>query len=168
MYPRELENHGLKHTNIEFKDAAIKKMINEYTRESGLRNLNREIATVCRKVARGVAEGKRKKVSVMTGNVPKFLGPPKFVREKAERVGQVGVAAGLAWTSAGGEVLYIEATKMSGKGQLTLTGHLGEVMKESVQAALSFIRSKAGLLCLDEHSFENTDIHVHVPAGACS
>ncbi|MBU1318200.1 MAG: endopeptidase La [candidate division Zixibacteria bacterium] len=166
LVPRELENHGLKHTNIDFRDAAIKKMINEYTRESGLRNLNREIATACRKVARGVAEGKHKKVSVVTGNVNQFLGPPKFVREKAERVGQVGAAAGLAWTSAGGEVLYVEATKMAGKGSLTLTGHLGEVMKESVQAALSFIRSQSGLLCLNEHSFENTDIHVHVPAGA--
>lgn len=166
LIPRELDNHGLTSSNIEFKDAALKRMINEYTRESGLRNLDREIAAVCRKVARGVAEGKTKKTIATKTNVSKFLGPAKFVRETAERVSKVGIAAGLAWTSSGGEVLYVEATRMPGKNQLTLTGHLGEVMKESVQAALSFIRSKSEELGIEPGVFERTDIHVHVPAGA--
>jgi ATP-dependent Lon protease len=166
LIPRELDNPGLTSSNIEFKDAALMRMINEYTRESGLRNLDREIAAICRKVARGVAEGKTEKTIATKNNVSKFLGPAKFVRETAERVSKVGIAAGLAWTSSGGEVLYVEATRMPGKNQLTLTGHLGEVMKESVQAALSFIRSKSDRLGIEPGIFERTDIHVHVPAGA--
>lgn len=166
LVPRELDNHGLKTSQLEIKGSALKRITNEYTRESGLRNLDREIATVCRKVARKVAEGAKKKVTVTKASVPEYLGPPKFLRETAERTGKIGVAAGLAWTEAGGEVLFIEATKMAGKKQLTLTGHLGQVMKESVQAALSFVRSNAKKLKIDEKVFENTDIHVHVPAGA--
>ncbi len=166
LVPRELDNHGLKVSQLEIKGSALKRITNEYTRESGLRNLDREIATVCRKVARKVAEGAKKKVTVTKATVPEYLGPPKFLRETAERTGKIGVAAGLAWTEAGGEVLFIEATKMAGKKQLTLTGHLGQVMKESVQAALSFVRSNAKKLKIDDEVFENTDIHVHVPAGA--
>ncbi len=166
LVPRELDNHGLTGSNLALKDAALKKTINDYTRESGVRNLNREIAAVCRKVARRVAEGLKQKVTVTKSNLSDYLGPAKFVRESAEKVGQVGVAAGLAWTSAGGEVLYIEATKMAGKKQLILTGHLGDVMKESVQAALSFIRSRADRLGIEDEAFETCDIHVHVPAGA--
>lgn len=166
LLPRELDNHGLTTKKLEIRDAAIKKVINDYTRESGVRNLNREVATVCRKVARKVAEGSRKKAIVTKDNVNEYLGPARFIREKAERVGQVGIAAGLAWTSVGGEVLFIEATKMAGRKQLILTGHLGDVMKESVQAALSFIRSNAASLGIDEECFEKLDIHVHVPAGA--
>jgi ATP-dependent Lon protease len=166
LVPRELDNHGLTGSNLALRDAALKKTINDYTRESGVRNLNREIATVCRKVARRVAEGIKQKVTVTKNNVSDYLGPAKFVREPAEKVGQIGVAAGLAWTSAGGEVLYIEATKMAGKKQLILTGHLGDVMKESVQAALSFIRSRAERLGIADEAFETCDIHVHVPAGA--
>jgi ATP-dependent Lon protease len=166
LVPRELDNHGLDKSRLALTDSALRQIVNDYTRESGVRNLNREIATVCRKVAREVAEGSRKKRSIKKTNLSDFLGPAKFVREPAERVGQVGIAAGLAWTSAGGEVLYVEATRMSGKKQLILTGHLGDVMKESVQAALSFIRSKADTLGIEEEQFNETDIHVHVPAGA--
>jgi len=166
LVPRELDNHGLKPSQLDIKDPALKRITNEYTRESGLRNLDREIATVCRKVARKVAEGAKKKVTVSKAQVPEYLGPPRFLRESAERTGKIGVTAGLAWTQTGGEVLFIEATKMAGKKHLTLTGHLGQVMKESVRAALSYIRSNAKRLGIDEETFENTDIHVHVPAGA--
>lgn len=166
LIPRELDEHGLKKTNLSFTTTALKSIINGYTRESGLRNLDRELATVCRKIARNVAAGKKKKVTVTTDNVAKYLGPPKIIRELAERVGRVGVAPGLAWTMTGGEVLFVEATKMKGKGALTLTGHLGDVMKESVQAAYSYIRSIADTLKIDESEFENVDIHVHVPSGA--
>jgi len=166
LVPRELDNHGLTGSNLALRDAALKKAINDYTRESGVRNLNREVASVCRKVARKVAEGLKEKITVTKNNLSDFLGPAKFMREPVEKVGQVGIAAGLAWTSAGGEVLYIEATKMVGKKQLILTGHLGNVMKESVQAALSFIRSRADRLGIEDEAFETCDIHVHVPAGA--
>ncbi len=166
LVPRELDNHGLTGSNLVIRDAALKKAINDYTRESGVRNLNREIATVCRKVARKVAEGSKQKFIVTRSNLSEFLGPAKYLRESVERVGKIGIAPGLAWTSAGGEVLYIEATKMAGTKQLILTGHLGEVMKESVQAALSFIRSRADRLGIEDRAFEKCDIHVHVPAGA--
>ena len=149
-----------------FTSAAIKDIINGYTRESGLRNLDRELATVCRKVARDVAVGKIGKVTVKPENVSKYLGPPKIVRELAERVARIGVVPGLAWTQTGGEVLFVEATKMKGKGNLTLTGHLGQVMKESVQAAYSYIRSIADKLMIPEEAFNDVDIHVHVPSGA--
>ena len=166
LIPRELEEHGLAKTYLTFTSAAIKDIINGYTRESGLRNLDRELATVCRKVARDVAVGKIGKVTVKPENVSKYLGPPKIVRELAERVARIGVVPGLAWTQTGGEVLFVEATKMKGKGNLTLTGHLGQVMKESVQAAYSYIRSIADKLMIPEEAFNDVDIHVHVPSGA--
>jgi ATP-dependent Lon protease len=166
LIPRELDAHGLTKSDLTFTSTAIKNIINGYTRESGLRNLDRELATVCRKVARNVATGKKGKVNVKPETVQKYLGPPKIIRELAERVAQIGVAPGLAWTSTGGEVLFVEATKMKGKGQFSLTGHLGQVMKESVQAAYSYVRSISDRLGIDEDCFDKVDLHVHVPSGA--
>lgn len=166
LIPRELKEHGLKKKNLTITQPAIREIINGYTRESGLRNLDRELAAICRKVARNVATGKTGKVTVRPVDVPKYLGPPKVVQELAERTSKVGVVPGLAWTSTGGEVLFIEATRMKGKGKLTLTGHLGDVMKESVQAAYSYIRSIADELDINEDIFDQVDVHVHVPSGA--
>lgn len=166
LIPKELDNHGLKQKNLTFTDEAIKKIINDYTRESGLRNLDREIATVCRKVAKMVASGEKKKVEITFENLQKFLGPEKFFQEVVERTSKVGVVPGLAWTSYGGELLFVEATKMPGKKSLTLTGHLGEVMKESAQTALSYVRSTSEKLGIPFDFFEKYDIHIHVPAGA--
>ncbi len=141
LLPKQIENHGLDKTRIVIDDSALKSLIDAYTREAGLRNLEREIASVVRKVARKIASGTKSKITVTSKVIPKLLGPQRFTREVLERKGRVGVAPGLAYTSVGGEVLFIEATSMIGKNSLTLTGHLGNVMKESAQAALSFIRS---------------------------
>ncbi len=166
LIPRNLKEHGLSEENIEFTDEALSIIVKQYTREAGVRNLNREIANVCRKVARRVAEGNTEKVIVTPQNVTEFLGPPKFIEEIAERQPQVGVATGLAWTPFGGSVLFVETTKMPGKGTLTITGHLGEIMKESAQAALSYVRSRSEQLGIPEDFFSKHDIHIHVPAGA--
>ncbi|MGH7896408.1 MAG: endopeptidase La [Candidatus Binatia bacterium] len=166
LIPKQRTENGLTEAYIEFTDEGLLEIIRSYTREAGLRNLEREIGRVCRKVARRVTEGKTDKVVVTLDKVHEFLGPEKFFAEVAERTGEPGVATGLAWTPMGGEILFIEATKMAGKKGLTLTGHLGDVMKESVQAALSYIRSRAEKLGLASDFFENTDLHVHVPAGA--
>jgi ATP-dependent Lon protease len=166
LVPKELENHGLKPKNLSFRDQSIKKIINDYTREAGLRNLDREIATICRKVAKMVASGEKKKVEVTPQNLDRYLGPVKYFLEAAERIPQVGVIPGLAWTETGGDLMFVEATKMKGKKSLTLTGLMGEVMKESVQAALSYVRSTTRNLGIASDFFEKYDIHVHVPAGA--
>ena len=166
LVPRQIKENGISTEIITISDEAIKTVIAKYTREAGLRNLEREIGSICRKVARKVAEGEQKHFVVNASSVPKYLGPPRFLREAEMERNEVGLVTGLAWTPVGGEVLFIEATVMKGKGVLTLTGHLGEVMKESVQAALSYIRSKAGELNLAEDFLGNFDIHVHVPAGA--
>ncbi len=166
LVPRNLKEHGLTEENLEFTDEALSVIVKRYTREAGVRNLNREIANICRKVARRVAEGKTEKVVVTPENVSEFLGPPKFVEEIAERKPQVGVATGLAWTPFGGSVLFVETTKMPGKGSLIITGLLGEVMKESAQAALSYVRSRSEQLGIPEDFFSKHDIHIHVPAGA--
>ncbi len=166
LIPRNLKEHGLNEDNLEFTDEALSMIVKQYTREAGVRNLNREIANVCRKVARRVAEGNIEKVTVTPENVTEFLGPPKFIEEIAERQPQVGVATGLAWTPFGGSVLFVETTKMPGKGSLTITGYLGEIMKESAQAALSYVRSRSEQLGIPEDFFSKHDIHIHVPAGA--
>ncbi len=166
LVPNELKNHGLGQENLVFQDKAIKKIATDYTREAGLRNLDREIATVCRKVAKMVASGNKKKVEVTSKNLEKFLGPIKFFQEMVQRTPQIGVVPGVAWTQTGGALMFVEATKMKGRKSLTLTGHLGEVMKESVQTALSYVRSASKRLGLEEDFFEKYDIHVHVPAGA--
>jgi ATP-dependent Lon protease len=166
LIPRELENHGLRSSQLGFSDSAVKKIIHSYTRESGLRNLNREIAAICRKVAKKVAIDEKVRVSIVPESLAQYLGAERFLQEVASKRPQVGVIPGLAWTSVGGEILFVEATKMPGKRSLTLTGHMGEVMKESVQAALSYIRSTAANWGIPDDTFERYDIHVHVPAGA--
>jgi len=167
LIPRQLENHGMKDTDVSFDDAALTKLTREYTREAGLRNLEREIASIIRKVARKRAEGLTEKVEVTPEKVEEFLGAPVFMREELEeRTMMPGVAIGLSWTAAGGEVLYIEATQMWGQKGLNLTGQLGDVMKESAQAALSWVRSHARPLGIEESFFERVDLHLHVPEGA--
>jgi len=166
LIPRQLDAHGLTSDNLSFEDGAIKAVISGYTREAGLRNLEREIATVCRGVAKEYAQEKKEVVNVSEKMLHSFLGPVKFFSDIAERTSVPGVATGLAWTPTGGDIIFIEATKMKGKKSLTLTGSLGDVMKESAQAALSYIRSKAKELNIAEDFFEENDIHLHVPAGA--
>jgi ATP-dependent Lon protease len=166
LLPKQLEEHGLTSKIVNILDAGLKVLISQYTREAGVRNLEREIANLCRKVARRIAEGKDKKFEITAKNLHNFLGSPKFLPEEEMEHDEVGVSTGLAWTEAGGDIIYIEATTMKGKGSLTLTGQLGDVMKESAQAALSYIRSKAQILGISEDVFSQTDVHIHVPAGA--
>ncbi|HNY70820.1 MAG TPA: endopeptidase La [Syntrophorhabdus sp.] len=166
LIPKERNEHGLTEDLIEFQDDALKVVIKSYTKESGVRNLEREIATICRAVARDVAEGTTEKKIITSDSIHGYLGPIKFFSEVAERVKYSGVATGLAWTPTGGDILFIESTKMRGKGNLTLTGQLGDVMKESAQAALSYIRGKAADFNITEDFFEKNDLHVHVPQGA--
>jgi ATP-dependent Lon protease len=166
LIPRQITENGISEDLVSFSDEALKTIISKYTREAGLRNLEREIGSICRKVARKVAEGKKTRTVITAATIAKYLGPPKFLREMEMESNEIGVATGLAWTPVGGEVLFVEATVMKGKGGLTLTGQLGDVMKESAQAALSFIRSKTGEFGLSDDFFTNLEIHVHVPAGA--
>jgi ATP-dependent Lon protease len=166
LIPKQISEHGLSTEFIEFQDAAIQTIISSYTREAGVRNLEREIATTCRGVAKDVARGIKEKVVIVPDNLHKFLGPVKFFPEVAERTSDPGVATGLAWTPTGGDIIFVEATKMRGEKGLTLTGQLGDVMKESAQAALAYVRSKSKELGIDEDFFEKNDIHIHVPAGA--
>ena len=166
LIPKQINEHGLSSEFIEFQDAAIQTIISSYTREAGVRNLEREIATTCRGVAKDVARGIKEKVVIVPENLHKFLGPVKFFLEVADRTSNPGVATGLAWTPTGGDIIFVEVTKMRGEKGLTLTGQLGDVMKESAQAALAYVRSKAKELGIDEDFFEKNDIHIHVPAGA--
>jgi len=166
LLPKQLEEHGLTSKILDITDSALTLLISQYTREAGVRNLEREIANLCRKVARRIAEGKDKKFKIITKNLHTFLGAPKYLPEEEMERDEVGVSTGLAWTEAGGDIIYIEATTMIGKGHLTLTGQLGDVMKESAQAALSYIRSRAKGLGIKEDVFSKSDIHIHVPAGA--
>ena len=166
LIPRQRKAHGLKAEQIAFTKGAVKRIISGYTREAGLRNLEREIANICRGVASKIVEGETKHVTIKGINISKYLGPIRFTSEVKARVATPGVAMGLAWTQAGGELLFVEATAMKGGKGLTLTGQLGEVMKESATAALSFIRANAKTLGVSEDFFENNDIHIHVPAGA--
>jgi len=166
LVPRQTKENGLKAKHISFDDDAIREIISKYTREAGLRNLERQIGTVCRKVARKVAEGSTRAIKVGAKNLHSFLGAPKYLREEDLDKNEVGVVNGLAWTPVGGEILHIEATLMKGKSGLTLTGQLGDVMKESVQAAHSYIRAHADILHINPDFFQEHEIHVHVPAGA--
>ena len=166
LIPRQLEEHGITEEHLHLTDLCLTHIISQYTKEAGVRNLERELAHVMRKVAKRVAEGKIKQYRVTPRNLHHYLGIPKYVPEEEQEKDEVGVSTGLAWTETGGDVLYIEASAMKGKGQLTLTGHLGEVMKESAHAALSFIRAQAKSLRVDPDIFAKQDIHIHVPAGA--
>jgi ATP-dependent Lon protease len=166
LIPRQLEENGISTRGLELSDDSVLRIISQYTKEAGLRNLEREIASICRKVARKVAEGKQEITRVTRGNLHLFLGPPKFISETEREQNDIGVATGLAWTSAGGEILHVEASLAKGRGNLTLTGQLGDVMKESAQAAVSYARSHAKKLGIEEDFYQKLDIHIHVPAGA--
>ena len=166
LIPRQYQEHGIDGKRLLITDEAILKIIDEYTREAGLRNLEREIARVCRKVAREVAEGKRGQTRATATVLQRYLGAPKFLPDPEQETDEVGVATGLAWTQTGGDIIYIECSILRGKGNLSLTGHLGEVMKESAQAALSYARSRAADLGIKDDVFTKCDIHIHVPAGA--
>ncbi|MBU2622349.1 MAG: endopeptidase La [Proteobacteria bacterium] len=166
LIPRQRKAHGLKSDRISFTNGAVKRIITGYTREAGLRNLEREIATICRGVATKIAEGDKGSFEIKVQNIAKYLGPERIYPEVLTRTSVPGVAIGLAWTQTGGEILFVEATAMKGKKGLILTGQLGDVMKESATAALSFIRTNAISLGIEEEYFENHEIHIHVPAGA--
>ena len=163
---KQLDAHGLTANQIKLTERVIHYVIRKYTREAGVRSLEREIATVFRKIAREVVEGRTKSKIIKASDLHKYLGPAKFTSYLAEKIDEVGMSIGLAWTEAGGDILFIEIALMKGKGNLLLTGHLGEVMQESCKAALSYIRAKAGQLGLNEKFYQNVDIHVHVPEGA--
>jgi ATP-dependent Lon protease len=164
--PRQRDEHGLTEESIEFDDTAIRTIINEYTREAGVRNLDRELASICRKVARKVVEGHTGKIEIASGDVDEFLGPVRFFRELSERAGRPGVATGVAWTQVGGEILFVECSIMRGKGKITITGRLGDVMRESALAALTWIRANASNLGIEPSVFDSSDFHIHIPAGA--
>jgi len=166
LIPKQLENHGLSNEQISFSHSAIQTIVNKYTREAGVRNLEREIASIIRGVAKEIVEKKISKRRISPAVVSKYLGPERFYSEVAERVAKPGVATGLAWTPVGGDILFIEATRMKGKGNLTLTGKLGDVMKESATAALTYLRANADKYGIPEDFHEKYDTHIHVPAGA--
>ena len=166
IVPKQVKENGLTKEDVTFDAGSVQELIRSYTREAGVRNLEREIANVLRKVARELVEEETKKTKITKAKVGEYLGAPRFHSELAERTTKPGVVTGLAWTAAGGDILFIESTKMKGKGQLTLTGQLGDVMKESATAGLTFVRSHAEEFGLDPDFNENTDIHIHVPAGA--
>ncbi|HXV79425.1 MAG TPA: S16 family serine protease, partial [Candidatus Binatia bacterium] len=159
-------DNGISSKRLEISDDAVLRVIAEYTKEAGLRNLERELASICRKVARKVAEGKSELTRVTRSNIHSFLGAPKFLPEAEQEEHEIGVATGLAWTSTGGEILYVEASLSRGRGNLTLTGQLGDVMKESAQAAVSYARAQAKTLGIEADFYQKLDIHIHVPAGA--
>jgi ATP-dependent Lon protease len=166
LLPKQLKENGINDNILRISDKAILKIISEYTREAGVRNLERELANVCRKVAKQIAEGEERVFHITNANLSHYLGPIKFLRETESKTDEIGVATGLAWTETGGDVIHVEATTMKGKGNLILTGHLGEVMKESAQAALSYTRARSNELGIEEEFYTRNDIHVHVPAGA--
>ena len=166
LLPRQMEENGISAKMLEMSDQAILQIISQYTQEAGLRNLEREIASICRKVARKAAEGKKEKIQINAKNLHGFLGPPYFLPDEEQERNEVGVATGLAWTESGGEVLHVEASTTPGKGALILTGHLGEVMKESAQAALTYARAKGSVYRIKPRLYNEREIHVHVPSGA--
>ncbi|TDA70042.1 MAG: endopeptidase La [Clostridia bacterium] len=166
LVPKQIKEHGLKAPHLQLSDNALRKIIREYTREAGVRNLEREIAQICRKVARDIVTNKSTGSKVSNQKVETYLGVPRFRYGVAESEDQVGVATGLAWTEVGGDVLSVEATLLRGKGNITLTGKLGEVMKESAYAGLTYVRSRAGQLAIPEDFYEKYDLHIHVPEGA--
>jgi ATP-dependent Lon protease len=166
IFPRQMEENGISPKVLQVSDKAILQIISQYTQEAGLRNLERELASICRKVARRVAEGEKKRIIITAKNLHHFLGPPSFLPDEEQKRNEVGVATGLAWTEAGGEILHVEASTTPGKGALILTGHLGEVMKESAQAALTYARSKGKAYRIKPNDLNNKEIHIHVPSGA--
>lgn len=165
LIPKQMDENGITHDHVQFHDEGVISVIDGFTREAGLRNLERQIGALCRKVAKKIATGHSAQTHIIGSTVEELLGPAMYSKEDGKEFDEIGVATGLAWTAAGGEILFIEATKMKGRG-MTLTGQLGEVMKESAQAAIGYIRSNAAKLGIDEEIFENNEIHIHLPAGA--
>ncbi len=166
LIPKQLEEHGLTDQHLEISEGSLRRVIREYTREAGVRNLERSISAICRKVAREVVKDRKKHVKITRQNLQKYMGIPRYRYGAAEKQDEIGVATGLAWTEGGGDLLSIEITLMKGKGKMTLTGQLGDIMQESAKAAMSYIRSRAESLGLDENFYEEIDIHIHVPEGA--
>jgi ATP-dependent Lon protease len=168
LVPRQLEEHGLTKSDVKFSDAALHRLIREYTREAGVRQLEREIAALTRKATRKIISGNGAAATVKLDaeQLTDYLGHAPFIAESAEKITEIGIATGLAWTPVGGDILFIEATRMRGRGNLILTGSLGEVMKESAQTAVSYLRSQAKKLDLDFDDYGKHDLHIHVPAGA--
>jgi ATP-dependent Lon protease len=168
LVPRQIEEHGLTKSDVKISDAALRGLIREYTREAGVRQLERQIAALSRKAARKIVahNGNAEMVKVDIPDLEKYLGHAPFVAESAEKIIAAGIATGLAWTPVGGDILFIEATRMRGRGHLILTGSLGEVMKESAQTAVSYLRSQAKRLKMDLDDYGKNDLHIHVPAGA--
>ena len=166
LLPRQIKENGLKSKTMTISDGTLLQLINQYTSEAGLRNLEREIGRICRKVARKIAEGEKGPFHITRNNLQKYMGVPKYYPEMDQEESQIGLSTGLAWTQAGGEVLYVEASFIKGKGDLIITGQLGDVMQESARAAVSYVRANLGSFGVEDNFFENTDIHIHVPAGA--
>jgi ATP-dependent Lon protease len=166
LIPRQLEENGLAPDALHFSDQAVRGIIREHTYEAGVRNLEREIGRICRKLTRRLAEGKPIPRRIVPGALRKYLGPPQYIDSLGQEIDEVGVALGIAWTEAGGDLMPVEVSLMAGKGNLILTGQLGEVMQESAQAALSYARSHAGELSIQTIDFDQLDIHIHVPEGA--
>jgi ATP-dependent Lon protease len=166
LIPRQVDENGLAEASLQFPVETLQRIIREYTYEAGVRNLEREIGRICRKVARWKAEGKRQPDRIEPALLEKLLGPPQFFLTEAERQDEVGVAAGLAWTENGGEIMFVEVAVLDGKGNLQVTGQVGEVMQESAQAGLSYLKSRASLFNIDLDVFERMDIHIHLPEGA--
>jgi ATP-dependent Lon protease len=166
LVPRQLSATGLRPDQLVFTDDALQEVIRGYTREAGVRQLERQIGAICRAVATRFAEGFNENITVKAGSVSAYLGAARFFNEVALRTSLPGVATGLAWTAVGGEILFVEATKMAGEGKLLLTGQLGDVMKESAQTALSLVKSRAATIGLDAELFKKHDLHIHIPAGA--
>ncbi|MBU4463263.1 MAG: endopeptidase La [Proteobacteria bacterium] len=166
LLPRQIKENGLKPKTMNISTGALQQLIREYTSEAGLRNLEREIGNICRKVARKIAEGKKRPFHITKGNLQKYMGVPKYLPEMDQENSQVGLSTGLAWTQAGGEVLYVEASLIRGKGDLIVTGQLGDVMQESARAAVTYARANLNSYGIKENLFENHDVHIHVPAGA--
>ena len=166
LLPRQMEENGIGPNLLEISDQAILQIISQYTQEAGLRNLERELAAICRKVAKKVAEGKKEKTKITARNLNQLLGPPQFLPDEEQERNEIGVATGLAWTEIGGEVLHVEASTTPGKGSLILTGHLGEVMKESAQAAFTYTRSRGKAYRIKANDLNEKEVHIHVPAGA--
>lgn len=166
LLPRQLSENGLTEKDLSFSPGALARIISEYTSEAGLRNLEREIAAICRKATRKLAEGQQGPFRITRGNLHTYLGPPQYIPELDQDESQVGLSTGLAWTQVGGEVLYVEVSLLDGKGELIITGQLGEVMQESARAAVSWARAHRTQLGVKKNVFDSTDIHIHVPAGA--
>ncbi len=166
LIPRQLGENGLGKSQLKIPLAMLRRIIRDHTREAGVRELERQVATLCRRTARRIVEGKTRGVTVSPRNLKDLLGRPRYFHDVSERTTEPGVATGLAWTRSGGDILFIEATRMPGSGRLMLTGSLGDVMRESAHAAMSYVRSRVKQLKLQEIAFDKIDVHIHVPAGA--